>query len=331
MTPHRPLSGCSEGDFSLRWDAPGDLSTDSSRAPRGERPARDGVGMSIVQNHIHSLGDLAATHELYALGFGRAQLRRAFAAGEVVRVRKGWYSSTGLHPDLRRAACVGGRLAAVSAARHLGLWIPDAPSRLQVQVQPQACQLRTQSDFRRRLMADSDTGVEVIWEPFDAGTSRVLVTPSQCLRQLLRRESAEFGFIVAESARFSGLLSRVEWEELRLSLPSRAQKETFRVDESSESGSESAFKFRMLKHGLPMQQQVWIGRDRVDFLIGERLVVEIDSRAHHDPAADCARDARLSIRHHRVLRFYYEHVFGAWALVEAAVLAAVQRGDHLAS
>src|SRR5690606_13371026 len=117
--------------------------------------------------------------------------------------------------------------------------------------------------------------------------------------------------------------------ELRLSLPSRTQAVTSPVGESSESGSESAFKFRMLKHGLPMEQQVWIGEDRVDFLIGKRLVVEIDSRAHHDPVADCARDARLSIRHHRVLRFYYEHVFGAWDLVEAAVLAAVERGDHL--
>jgi very-short-patch-repair endonuclease len=286
--------------------------------------------MSLLQKHIHSLGDLAATHELYALGFGRARLRRAFAAGEIVRVRKGWYANTDLHPELRQAACVGGRLAAVSAARHHGLWIPDVPSRLQVQVQPQACQLRTRSDFRRRLTADAHERVDVLWEPFDAGSSRVLVAPSQCLRQLLRRESAEFGFIVAESARYAGLVSRFEWEELRLSLPYRTQAETSQVDENSESGSESAFKFRMLKHYLPMRQQMWIGQDRVDFLIGERLVVEIDSRAHHDPVADCARDARLSIRHHRVLRFYYEHVFGAWDLVEDAVLAAVERGDHLA-
>jgi len=153
--------------------------------------------------------------------------------------------------------------------------------------------------------------------------------PAQSLRQVLRRESDEFGFIVAESARYAGLVSRIEWEELRLSLPYRAQAATSQVGERSESGSESAFRFRMLKHRLPTRQQVWIGQDRVDFLVGERLVVEIDSRGHHDPVADCARDARLSIRGYRVLRFFYEHVFGSWDLVEAAVLAAVSRCDHL--
>ena len=285
--------------------------------------------MTTLQNHIRFLGHVAATHELYSFGFGRARLRLALARDEIVRVRKGWYACPDLHPELRQASCVGGRLASVSAARRHGLWIPDDPDRLHVQVPPEACQLRTRSNYRRRLMAEADQRVNILWEPFEDETSRVLVGPAQCLKQVIRSESAEFGFIVAESARFVGLVSRFDWEELRLALPARVQASIVPVGESSESGSESAFKFRMLKHGLPMQQQVWIGQDRVDFVIGEALVVEIDSRAHHDPVADCARDARLSIRNYRVLRFYYEHVFSEWSLVEAAVLAAVARGDHL--
>lgn len=287
--------------------------------------------MSTLQNQIRALGEVAATHELYALGFGRERLRRALAAGEIIRVRKGWYATAALHPELRQAACVGGRLASVSAARRHGLWVPSGSTKLHVQVQPQACQLRTRSDFRRRLATNTHRGVEVLWEPFEPGPSRVLVPATSCLRQVIKGESAEFGFILAESARFAGLLSRFEWEELRLTLPSRVMASTANVGQSSESGSESAFRFRMLKHGFAMRQQVWIGEDRVDFVIGESLVVEIDSRAHHDPVADCARDARLSIRGYRVLRFYYDHVFGQWDLVEAAVLAAVSRGDHLAA
>lgn len=285
--------------------------------------------MTVLQNHIRSLGNVAATHELYALGFGRTRLRRALARGEIIRVRKGWYACADLHPELRQAACVGGRLASTSAARLHGLWVPDDRGRLHVQVEPRACQLRARSNFRRRLMTGTDRDVHVLWEPFDDVPSRVLVGARKCLEQVIRGESAEFGFIVAESARFTGLISRFEWEEVRLALPARARESVVAVGSSSESGSESAFKFRMLKHGLPMLQQVQIGEDRVDFLIGESLVIEIDSRAHHDPVADCARDARLSIRNFRVLRFYYEHVFGCWDLVEAAVLAAVMRGDHL--
>src|SRR5690554_948301 len=134
--------------------------------------------MSSVQNHIRSLGEVAATHELYALGFGRDRLRRAFAAGEIVRVRKGWYASADLHPELQHAACVGGRLASASAARRHGLWVPGGSPTLHVQVEPRACQLRTPSDFSRRLSTSTDQSVEILWEPFDVGHSRVLVAPT---------------------------------------------------------------------------------------------------------------------------------------------------------
>ncbi len=46
---------------------------------------------------------------------------------------------------------------------------------------------------------------------------------------------------------------------------------------------------------------------RVDLMIGERLIVEVDGREHHsDPVAferDRVRDARLSALGYRVLRF----------------------------
>lgn len=75
------------------------------------------------------------------------------------------------------------------------------------------------------------------------------------------------------------------------------------------------------------------GVGRVDFVIGAFLVVEVDGAEYHtDPErfeADRHRDAMLSIRGYRVLRFSYRQVIHAWHEVEAAVLAAVVRGDHL--
>ena len=88
----------------------------------------------------------------------------------------------------------------------------------------------------------------------------------------------------------------------------------------------------MARRGVLVQQQVPIeGVGRVDCLIGERLGIELDSMEHHgDPAEDRHRDALLSAMGYRVLRFLYEQVFFSWPEVEAAVFAAIDRGDHLA-
>ncbi|HEY8317974.1 MAG TPA: DUF559 domain-containing protein [Amnibacterium sp.] len=89
----------------------------------------------------------------------------------------------------------------------------------------------------------------------------------------------------------------------------------------------------MAKLGVLVQQQVAIeGVGFVDCLIGERLVIELDSIAHHsDPTADRHRDALLSALGYRVLRFMAKQVDESWPEVEEAVLAAISRGDHLAA
>jgi very-short-patch-repair endonuclease len=99
----------------------------------------------------------------------------------------------------------------------------------------------------------------------------------------------------------------------------------------SESGTESMVSFRMRRLGIRFRQQVQIGRDRVDFLIGDRLVVEIDSTGYHESVADTRRDARLSMLGYRVLRFHYDQVINHWDEVLGSVVAALSRGDHLAA
>ena len=83
----------------------------------------------------------------------------------------------------------------------------------------------------------------------------------------------------------------------------------------------------MRRHGLRVRQQVQIGVDRVDVLIGDRLVIELDGREFHDHDADRMRDARLSVRGYRVLRFSYWQVMNDWRAVEASVMASIARGD----
>jgi very-short-patch-repair endonuclease len=69
-------------------------------------------------------------------------------------------------------------------------------------------------------------------------------------------------------------------------------------------------------------------------MIGDRLVVEIDGREHHSSReqfeVDRRRDAALSARGYRSLRFSYRQVMHHWVTVEQAILGACVRGHHLA-
>jgi very-short-patch-repair endonuclease len=90
-------------------------------------------------------------------------------------------------------------------------------------------------------------------------------------------------------------------------------------------------KLILLQLGVPFRQQVVVaGVGRVDFALGEHLVLEVDSKQYHaNPYADRKRDASLSIGGRRVLRFMYSQIVYESAEVEAAIVSALQRLDHV--
>jgi hypothetical protein len=188
--------------------------------------------------------------------------------------------------------------------------------------------LRSPRSYRTPL---SPGGVEVHWIGLDPRGSRVLVSVAGCLTQITRCSSPEVALAVAESALHRRRITRAEWRSVLESAPAHLRAVLADATGLSESGTESLFVFGMARAGVEVRQQVVIeGVGRVDCLIGERLVIELDSFAHHsDPMADRRRDAALSARGYRVLRFMYHQVVEDWPSVQAAVLAAIGRGDHL--
>ncbi len=104
------------------------------------------------------------------------------------------------------------------------------------------------------------------------------------------------------------------------------------TDGVCESGIEFIVWHRLLRR-LDARRQVMIPMvGRVDFLIGDRLVIEVDGRGFHDSdssfESDRRRDAALSALGYRVLRFSYRQVLRAFGEVENAIRAAVARCDH---
>lgn len=287
--------------------------------------------MSFLIDDMRSLGTVVATFELLARGHTQMALRTAASTGIITRVRKGWYSLPMLSSEEQAAARVGGRLACVSAAEALGLWVPRHRPVLHVAVGAHACQLRDRRDFRKRLAEQTAGDVEVHWTDSERSQSRTIVDVADALEQICCCEDLEFAFVVCESALNQGRIGARDLARLLARLPNPVVNALRACSRKSESGTESMFAYRMRAANIAFAQQVWIGPDRVDFVIGERLVIEIDSLEFHDPTVDCLRDCRLSIRGYRVLRFMYSQIVDAWPSVLASLLAALSRGDHLAA
>jgi len=280
--------------------------------------------MTRLQHVISALGGLAATHELHARGFGREVLRLATRAKEIRRIRKGWYILPETPQAIADCARVGGRATCATVVAEAGLWMRDRPAAVHVAVRPHACQLRDPRDYRRR---EPDPGAVVHWSDRNTHGGRLAVALPEAIREYARCYGVEAAFIALESALAARLITRDEIAGMGADLPSAVRVSLSRARGLSESITEAVFVFRGLAFDVRIRQQVQIGRDRVDVLLGDRLVIELDGREFHERERDYARDARLGARGYRVLRFSYRQVMYDWPSVEAAVRAAIARGD----
>jgi very-short-patch-repair endonuclease len=287
-------------------------------------------GMASIEASIRERGGLAGTYELHGDGFTRGDIRRAVQHRLVIRVRQGWYALPGVRPELIQAARVGGRLTCLSGIRLHGAWqYPTGV--LHVSTAANSCRLREPTDKARRLSASAP--VQVHWRDHEPSGSRLLLAPLDCLSDLVHCQEPEIVMTAVDSALHNGIISIEQWQHLLSRAPAEARNAMADAEPRCESGTETLTRIRLTPFGLQICPQEQIpGVGRVDFLIGERLVIEVDGAEYHtDPErfeADRRRDAVLSRLGYRVLRFSYRQVMYRWQEVEDAVLAAVIRGDH---
>lgn len=105
-----------------------------------------------------------------------------------------------------------------------------------------------------------------------------------------------------------------------------------RCDAKSESGTETLIRLRLRACKIGLRSQVGIqGVGRVDFLVGDRLIIEADSREHHASKyqSDRTRDRTAIGLGFLVIRLTYEDVVYRWDMVLADILAVVRRRAHL--
>jgi len=311
----------------------GKVSTGAELPPQAYMPLRDHSGMAIL-NDLARHGGLAATHELLAAGHTQYELSCAVSSGLIIRIRQGWYGLPGIHEDAIRAVRVGGRLSCTSGAYFHSLWVLR-PTELHVEVTPNTSRLRSQRDKDIRLSEISQSHTVVHWCDTNSPGTRLAVSARYCLRRMALCLPAEEVVAAADSAIRTGVISLRQWSDDIRELPPSLAKGLQRVDPNSESIIESLARFRLHELGFAPRLQVNIaGVGRVDLMLGDRLVIELDGWEYHSDReqfeTDRRRDAQLSARGFRVLRFSYRQVTERATEVNRAIVAAVVRGDHCA-
>jgi very-short-patch-repair endonuclease len=141
----------------------------------------------------------------------------------------------------------------------------------------------------------------------------------------MRHHDVETALIVLESARHLGLIDSTEVSDLIAGAPRRSAPGLSRFDPRSESGTETRVRLFLARLGYGVRPQVVIrGIGRVDLLVGESLIIECDSRAHHTGEEtyrrDRERDLVAAALGYRVIRLTWEQVFLDWEATRALLL-----------
>lgn len=139
--------------------------------------------------------------------------------------------------------------------------------------------------------------------------------------------------MAVESALHLGMLTPEGRSWLRRTCGRAAREAIDFAGPDSESGLESLLRWRLRDAGVAMRAQVEItGVGRVDFLLGDRLILEADGAEHHASASarhrDLLRDANAAAWGYVTLRFDYAMIVHDWPTVSAAIHGLVGVGIH---
>ncbi|WP_240745059.1 MULTISPECIES: endonuclease domain-containing protein [unclassified Microbacterium] len=270
-------------------------------------------------DELRRRGGVAPVRTLRAAGVSAHALRRSKERREISTVRQGWVALPEADPKVVGAVAHGVVLSCVTAAARQGLWVPEKPA-LHVVARPNAARIQVPAHVVVHWSKP------VVVRPPDATVDELL----NALALVAQCQPFETALVVWESTMNKGLVDRERLRGLDLPPPARAVLE--RARPFADSGLETIVIHRLRWLGLRMLPQAWCVDRRVDLLIGDRLVIQIDGATHagEQRTKDIAHDAQLMIRGYRVLRFSYEQVMQRWPEVQTVIMEAVAQGAHLA-
>jgi very-short-patch-repair endonuclease len=283
---------------------------------------------------IRANGGAISVARLHAAGATVADLRASVRDGRIVRVRPGWVALPDAPFEVIGAVRVGGALTGNSVAKLHGLWLLD-DERLHVRVPPTASRLRSPHDRSVPLDARGH-GVCVHYRTV-AGKDERGARPARdglvtAVAEMFQCAGAVPAMIALESALNRGAVQMQAIEQLRAALPAWVGRCLDDVSCDSDSGLETIARMLMRRLRVGVRAQVAIADvRRVDLLVGDRLVLELDGRAFHsgdDFDRDRRQDLELALRGYLVVRVSYRMVVEDWDVTQRSLRELVGRGLH---
>lgn len=266
-------------------------------------------------------GGAIRARELLSHGVDARSIRRAVAVGRILRLRSGLYADPDLPGPVRTALRHGGVLACVSVARSRGLWVLPLDQLVHVSLPPNG-------------HSHPHGGCTCVqhWNALQFSSTEVSLVDA--LLQIRGCHGEDAFFATLESALHQGALTADGRAELRECITESARWLVDLAHTDSESGLESLLRVRLHRLGISLQTQIEVpGVGRVDFVLGDRLILEVDGGLGHEGPEnrhkDLLRDAVAAGHGFDTLRFDYEMVVNDWPVVEEAILAKLALGLHI--
>ncbi|WP_448002659.1 endonuclease domain-containing protein [Agromyces bauzanensis] len=285
--------------------------------------------MSSITQHVRRQGGALSYAALERGGFSRSEVHAAVRGGAILRVRNGWFAVPDAHHDVVRAVRVGGTATAATVAHLRGLWVLD--ERLHVRVPHSTGRLAAPHDRRSRLDREHH-GVCVHYST-RGGLDRGSDPLTLALAEMFACTSPTANVLATiDSALERQKLDLGHLDRIRAYLPRSRRRLLDGVDPLSQSGLETRIRLLLRSRRISHRAQADLdGVGRVDFVVGERLVIEADGRAFHTGEAfeeDRQRDFELVTRGYVVLRLSYRQIVDDWSRTSAGILAMIARGEH---
>ena len=299
---------------SCRNTAPNRVGIHSQPTPVNHRPADAKTPGMTTPNF-----GVARFSQLLDTGLTRQHVDELVSVGRLVRVRRGWYALPSAHPDAVRAVAAGGALTCVSALGRHGVWVPPT-SDLHLRTSEHHRSTTLQPGMKRCRRGRAAPRYAV--DPLPVA----LIPAMACLDD-------EGVVVVLDSVRNLRLLTLQDLMAFAHDQSERVRRLLSLTVSNSQSGTESMVRYRLWQHRVRARPQVTIpGVGRVDLLVGDRLVLEMDSHAHHTGIANYTRDRerdRALVRlGYLVVRLTYHQVVSDWEAVWPDLQSLIRTERH---
>ena len=258
---------------------------------------------------------ICRTKHLKEEGWSDWQIRKAVMRGEIARLRRGWYALGPVDSKVVTAVTKGGALSCISALGEYGVFVPIHHT-LHIR--------RPERGHRQRGGCRGHGGHAPVNDGIDS--------PAQALRCAVKCMPAEWIVVIIESIRMKEVMTTAQILDAIAGVPKWIIRLLQKVDKG-ESGTETLVRLRLRALGIRLTCQVEIdGVGRVDMIIGDRLVIEVDGVEFHSSPEqfehDRERDRRLTALGYTVVRLSYKQVMYGWSEALADILGMVRQGIH---